>query len=144
VGAVLAVFRDGGAAGPVTRAVSLNLPCPATPFPREYRGVAVECARPGVDYTAGAITPVRGTAPPVPAVPADAVTAGASGLEAHISPAYARLQAPRVARERGVDLPTVLELVDQYTTGRLLGFVGEPAVNVLQLNLALDRRYPPG
>jgi K+-transporting ATPase ATPase C chain len=67
VGAVLAVFRDGGAAGPVTRAVSLNLPCPATPFPREYRGVAVECARPGVDYTAGAITPVRGTAPPVPA-----------------------------------------------------------------------------
>lgn len=72
------------------------------------------------------------------AVPVDAVTASASGVDPHISVANARLQAPRVAEERGLDLATVLELVDDHTDGRSLGFLGEAGVNVLGLNLALD------
>lgn len=71
-------------------------------------------------------------------IPIDAVTASASGVDPHISVANARLQAPRVARERGLDLSVVLELVDHHAEGRGLGFLGEAGVNVLQLNLALD------
>jgi K+-transporting ATPase ATPase C chain len=71
-------------------------------------------------------------------VPVDAVTASASGLDPHISVANARLQAPRVAEERALDLDTVLELVDDHTSSRDLGFLGEKGVNVLELNLALD------
>lgn len=68
-------------------------------------------------------------------VPADAVTASASGLDPHISPAYARLQAPRVARENGLPERRVLRLIEEHTTGRALGVLGEPVVNVLRLNL---------
>lgn len=76
--------------------------------------------------------------PKVP-IPADAVTASGSGLDPHISVANARLQAPRVARARGMDQRTVEALIARFTEGPDLGILGDPAVNVLRLNLALDR-----
>jgi K+-transporting ATPase ATPase C chain len=72
-------------------------------------------------------------------VPVDAVTTSASGVDPHISQANARIQARRVADKRGLKLARVLELVDDNTDGRALGVFGEPGVNVLELNLALDR-----
>lgn len=72
-------------------------------------------------------------------VPPDAVTASGSGLDPDISPAYAREQAARVARARGLSVQAALALVDAHTQGRILGFVGEPRVDVLELNLALER-----
>jgi len=144
VGAVLVVVRQGGVSdGRITAVYSVNQECPTTPFISTYGGVPVQCAKFGVDYTTlGFITPIRGNAPSNPAVPADAVTASGSGLDPQISPAYADLQAPRIARERGIGLATVQQLIKENTTGRALGFMGEPAVNVLKLNMALDALYP--
>jgi len=139
VGAVLRVFYSDGIKGTVTRAVSVNQACPGTPFTATYQGVPVECGKFGEDYSAGVLMPVRGDAPAHPAVPADAVTASASGLDPHISVAYANLQAPRVAKERGLPIEKVQSLIRENTDGRVLGFIGEAGVNVLQLNLALDR-----
>ena len=145
VGAVLAVFHaEPDYRGAVTRVVSVNQACPAKPFLATYQGVAVQCARYGQDYTAGKQVLIRGEAPTHPAVPADAVTASGSGLDPDITVAYARLQAARVARARRVPTDRVLALVSAHTAGRPLGFLGEPAVNVLDLNVDLDRRYPAG
>ena len=75
------------------------------------------------------------------AIPADAVTRSASGLDPHVSPETALLQAPRIARVRGVAVERVRAVVEAYTEGRELGLLGEPRVNVLAVNLALDRQF---
>lgn len=139
VGAVLSVLGPRDARGNVsapTEVISVNQICPSTPFVSTYRGVPVRC-NDGTDHTPGQIVPIRGAGAD-PAVPADAVTASGSGLDPHISPAYAALQVDRVAAARGISPEQVRTLVDQHTDGRTLGFMGEPRVNVAQLNLALD------
>ena len=147
VGAVLSVIGPRDSLGNVvhpTKVVSVNEPCETTktPFLNTYEGVRVECAKFGDDYSIGQIVPIRGAAPEDPAVPMDAVTASGSGLDPHISPAYADLQVIRVAKARGVSPDQVRELVLANQDGRVLGFIGEAKVNVLQLNIALDEKYP--
>lgn len=79
---------------------------------------------------------------PVSKIPPDAVTASASGLDPYISPANAVIQVDRVAAARHISPAAVRALVHKYTFGRQLGFLGEPAVNVLLVNIALDQHYP--
>lgn len=75
-------------------------------------------------------------------IPVDAVTTSASGLDPHISPQYAALQAARIAQARGVPVEEVRKVIDAHIEGRLLGFIGQPRVNVLMTNRALDSRFP--
>jgi potassium-transporting ATPase KdpC subunit len=150
VGAVLSVIgpRDSlSSPGKVVhplRVVSVNEPCTTTsqPFIETYHGVQVECAKFGEDYSIGQIVPIRGAAPSSPVVPADAVTASGSGLDPDISPAYADLQVARVARARHITPAQVRDVIAAHQHGRDLGIFGEPRVNVVTLNLELDRKYP--
>ncbi|MEU7628984.1 potassium-transporting ATPase subunit C [Nocardia sp. NPDC049220] len=144
-GAVLSVIGPRDAYGQVShpvRVVSVNEACPALPFLATYRGVRVDCAEPGQDYSVGRIVPIPGDAPADPAVPADAVTASGSGLDPNISTTYAAIQVARIAKARDISEEQVRAVIDAHTSGRTLGFLGEPRVDVLQLNLDLDRRYP--
>jgi K+-transporting ATPase ATPase C chain len=143
VGAVLSVIGPRDAKGNVihpTRVVSVNEPCATTPTPflNTYEGVRVECANYGEDYAIGQLVPIRGASAADPQVPADAVTASGSGLDPDISPAYAELQVNRVAAARGLSPEQVRTVVAAHTDGRALGFMGEPTVNVLAVNVALD------
>ena len=148
VGAVLSVIGPRDARGNVihpTKVVSINEPCDTTPTPflNTYEGVRVECAKFGDDYSIGQIVPIRGSAPADPQVPADAVTASGSGLDPHISIAYADLQVNRVAegarrqRRPGQSRPS-----PTTPTGAGWGSWVSRRVNVLQLNLELDQKYP--
>jgi len=147
VGAVLSVIGPRDSRGNVvhpTKVVSVNEPCATTsrPFLDTYEGVRVECAKYGEDYSIGQIVPIRGAAPADPQVPADAVTASGSGLDPNISIAYADIQIARVAKARGVSADQIRQAVADHSEGRDLGFLGEPRVNVLELNLELDQKYP--
>ncbi|MBS1819160.1 MAG: potassium-transporting ATPase subunit KdpC [Acidobacteria bacterium] len=95
-----------------------------------------------VDAVRANVASVRGDNPGAP-VPVDLVTTSASGFDPHISPAAALFQVPRVARERHASESDVRALVSAHTEGRTFGLLGEPRVNVLELNLALDDRFPP-
>ena len=75
-------------------------------------------------------------------IPADLLTASGSGLDPHLSPASAQVQIARIAKARGVDAQPLQALIAEQTEGRALGFIGEPRVNVLALNLVLDERFP--
>ena len=94
-----------------------------------------------VDAVKAAVEAAKRENPSAP-VPIDLVTSSASGLDPHVSPAAALFQAPRVARERGVGEADVRRMIEARVEGRQWGLFGEPRVNVLELNLALDERWP--
>lgn len=127
---------------------SATLSTSATPVPQPYNAANSGASNLGptnkqliatVQARAVAYRKENGLAANAP-VPVDAVTASASGLDPAISVANAHLQAPRVARARGLALSVVQALIKQYTSGRTFGILGEPRVNVLRLNQALDAR----
>ncbi|MFE3194595.1 potassium-transporting ATPase subunit C [Nocardia sp. NPDC059240] len=151
VGSVLALMGQRDAHGKVThptQVISINEACstdaknPTVPFLDAYEGVKVECAKRGEDYSNGQIVPIRGNASVDTPVPTDAVTASGSGLDPQISPEYAAIQIARVAKARNVSPDQIKAVVDAHKSGRALGFMGEPTVNVVDLNYDLDSKYP--
>ena len=149
VGAVLSVIGPRDARGNVvTRrrwsASTNRAHAPSSPSWRPTRGAGRSAPSSAQDYSVGQIVPIRGAASASPAVPADAVTASGSGLDPDISPAYADMQVARVAKARAVSAPRSDPAGRRrpHTDGRDLGFLGEPRVNVVELNLALDQKYP--
>jgi len=94
-----------------------------------------------IDRVKGDVAHLQAENPGQP-VPIDLVTTSASGLDPDITPAAAEFQVPRLARERGLSEDQVRQIIRQYTQGRQLGFLGEPRVNVLEVNLALDQLKP--
>jgi potassium-transporting ATPase KdpC subunit len=94
-----------------------------------------------MDRVKADVSKVQGENPGTP-VPIDMVTGSASGLDPHISPAAAEFQLPIVAKERGITLDQLRALLAKHTENRQFGFLGEPRVNVLELNLELDERFP--
>lgn len=119
---------------------------PSATSPQPYNAMASNGSNQGArnpalsDAVTARIKALRGADPGnTVSVPVDLVTASASGLDPHISIAAAAYQAPRVARARGMSAAEVMTLVDAHTEGRTLAVIGEPRVNVLELNLDLDR-----
>jgi potassium-transporting ATPase KdpC subunit len=94
-----------------------------------------------IDRVKTDVTALQAGNPSAP-VPVDLVTTSGSGLDPHISPAAAAFQLPRVAQERGVSVEELRQLIAKHTEDRQWGFLGEPRVNVLELNLELDARFP--
>ena len=94
-----------------------------------------------IDRVKGDVANAQAENPSVP-VPIDMVTASGSGLDPHITPGSAEFQLPRVAKERGTTMEQLRALVQKHTEDRQFGFLGEPRVNVLELNLELDERFP--
>ena len=94
-----------------------------------------------IDRVKGDVTAAQADNPGTP-VPIDLVTGSASGLDPHITPAAAEFQIPRVSAARAISIDQLRALVTRHTEGRQLGFLGEPRVNVLELNLELDERFP--
>jgi K+-transporting ATPase ATPase C chain len=94
-----------------------------------------------LDRVKGDVATAQADNPGVP-VPIDLVTTSASGFDPHITPAAAEFQLPRVAKARGTTVDQLRPVVAKHTEGRQLGFLGEPRVNVLELNLDLDRQFP--
>jgi K+-transporting ATPase ATPase C chain len=95
-----------------------------------------------IDRVNGDVATLRAENPSIP-IPVDMVTASASGLDPDITPAAAEFQVHRVAAERRVPEADIARLVSEHTAGRTFGLLGEPHVNVLELNLALDHKYGP-
>ena len=120
-------------------------PRPSATGPEPYNAAASSGSNIGptgkalIERTAASIAALGGTA-----IPADAVTTSGSGLDPHITPRYAALQVARVAEARAVDPAFVSQLVADVTESPVLGIFGEPRVNVLRLNLALDKAAPLG
>ena len=119
---------------------------PSATLPQPYNASASAASNQGArnpalaDAVTARIKALRDADPAnTAAVPVDLVTASGSGLDPHISIAAAAYQAPRVARVRGISVDKVIALVGEHTAGRTLAVIGEPRVNVLELNLALDR-----